>query len=261
MALRRPRSRRRRGPGIVQQGLQLASVAYLAALGGLLWWSHAPMLVGWQPKVVLTGSMLPVIRPGDVALIGPADARGGGLPAGRIVLVRDAARESGSYLHRVVRYEDDGTLVTKGDANQSEDHPTVDPARVRGQLRLLVPAVGRPVIWVHDHRWPMLGGSLAATWAAMVFALSLRREPDDDRAGDPAADLADLADVPARPDPTRPAAPEPVSVVAVPPAGPQVSEVDRLVLDLDAFEAAFGPGFGAADGDDVSDYDGRGFAR
>ena len=59
-ALRRPR--RRRGPGLLLQSLQLASIAYLASVGGLLWWSHAPMLVGWQPKVVLTGSMLKYAR-------------------------------------------------------------------------------------------------------------------------------------------------------------------------------------------------------
>jgi signal peptidase I len=168
-----------RRPGLLVASLQLASVAYLAAVGGLLWWSHAPMLVGWQPKVVLTGSMLPVIRPGDVALIGPAE---GALPAGRVVLVDDASRESGTYLHRVVRYEDDGRLVTKGDANATEDHPAVDPARVQGQLRLLVPVVGRPVVWLHDHRYLLLGGSLAVTWAAMAFALALRGQRDDEPA-------------------------------------------------------------------------------
>ncbi|WP_143448199.1 S26 family signal peptidase, partial [Kineosporia sp. A_224] len=130
--LRRPR--RRRGPGLLLQSLQLASIAYLASVGGLLWWSHAPMLVGWQPKVVLTGSMLPVIRPGDVALVGPGDAHGEALPPGRIVLVTDPGRESGTYLHRVVRYEKNGFLVTKGDANPTEDHPAVDPDRVRGQV-------------------------------------------------------------------------------------------------------------------------------
>lgn len=189
-ALRRPR--RRRGPGLLLQSLQLASIAYLASVGGLLWWSHAPMLVGWQPKVVLTGSMLPVIRPGDVALVGPGDAHGEALPPGRIVLVTDPGRESGTYLHRVVRYEKNGFLVTKGDANPTEDHPAVDPDRVRGQVRLLVPVIGRPVVWLHDHRYLTLGGSLGLTWLAMAFALALRGGSDDEPDG--AADAADARD-------------------------------------------------------------------
>jgi hypothetical protein len=161
--------------------LQLGSVAYLAAVGGLLWWSHAPMLVGWNPRVVLTGSMLPVVRPGDVALIGPAQPP---LPAGRILLVEDPSRESGTYLHRVVRHEGDGRLVTKGDANASEDHPAVDPERVEGQLRLLVPVVGRPVVWLHDRRYLPVGGSFVATWAALAFALGLREGRDGERDGE-----------------------------------------------------------------------------
>ena len=54
--------------------LRLVSLGYLAAAASLLFWSHAPQVVGWQPRVVLTGSMLPTVRPGDVALVAPAPA-------------------------------------------------------------------------------------------------------------------------------------------------------------------------------------------
>jgi signal peptidase len=268
-------------------GVQLISIAYLSALGGLLWWAQAPILVGWQPKVVLTGSMLPVIRPGDVALIGPGDAHHEGLPPNRIALVRDPSRESGSYLHRVVRYEADGRMVTKGDANPTEDHPSVPPGRVLGQLRLLVPAVGRPMVWLHDRRYPLLAGSLALTWAAITAALALRGQGP--RHGDPAEEddaqlagslpgvLAGAADdrVTARPvagavdvvaglrmavlhAPESLPVREPVPSDALPDA-PALAAVEALVLDLDAFEAAFGSGFGAGDGEDLTGFDGRGF--
>jgi signal peptidase I len=171
--------------GLLLTSLRLASIAYLSALGGLLWWAQAPMLVGWQPKVVLTGSMLPAIRPGDVVLIGPGDARGEALPPNRIVLVEDPSRESGTYLHRVVRYQDGGLMVTKGDANSTEDYPAVEPDRVLGQLRLLVPAIGRPVVWLHDHRYPMLAGTLLGTWAAIATALAMRGAGDGREGGPP----------------------------------------------------------------------------
>jgi signal peptidase len=154
--------------------LRLAALGYLSAASSLLFWSHAPQAVGWQPRVVLSGSMAPVMRPGDVALIGPATPGPSTLPPGSVALVRDPERESGFYLHRVVRYEADGRLVTRGDANRSDDWPAVDPARVAGQLRLVVPAAGLPQLWWHQRAWPWLALSGGGTWTAIVLVLGLR---------------------------------------------------------------------------------------
>ena len=65
------------------------------------------------------------------------------LVPGQVVLVDDPALPSGSYLHRVLRRDPDGRLVTKGDANRDEDHPSVPPDRVIGQMRAVVPSAGR----------------------------------------------------------------------------------------------------------------------
>ena len=160
--------------------LRLVALGYLAAAGSLLFWSHAPQVVGWQPRVVLTGSMLPAVRPGDVALVAPAPATVGKatLPPGGIVLVRDPGRSSGYYLHRIVRYDDAGRIVTKGDANPTEDWPAVEAPRVAGQLRLVVPAVGLPLLWWRDRDWPALAVGAGLTWTALVLALGLvRRRP------------------------------------------------------------------------------------
>lgn len=155
--------------------LRLAALGYLSAAGCLLFWSHAPQVVGWQPRVVLTGSMLPLVRPGDVALIGPATVGKASLPPGRVVLVRDPGRSSGFYLHRVVRYDDKGRIVTRGDANASEDWPAVEAPRVAGQMRLVVPAVGLPLIWWQDRNWPALVLAGGGTWIALILALGLVR--------------------------------------------------------------------------------------
>jgi signal peptidase len=153
--------------------LRLAGLMYLSAAGGLLFWSHAPVVLGWQPRVVLSGSMGPVIRVGDVVLLAPVPA-GDPLPAGRVVLVTDPTRSSGTYLHRVVRRTPDGSLVTRGDANASEDRPAVERSRVQGQLRLLVPRVGLPVIWWREGRYAELAAAALGTWAAALGALGLR---------------------------------------------------------------------------------------
>jgi len=156
---------------------RFAAVVYLTVVTSLLFWSHAPHLIGWQPRVVLTGSMLPVIEPGDVAVIGPAVVGPGTLPRGRVVLVRDPAMPSGFYLHRVLRYDDAGRVITKGDANQVPDSDPVEPASVLGQLRLVVPLIGRPVIWIAERDYLGLALAAAATWASLVVVLG-RREPE-----------------------------------------------------------------------------------
>ena len=161
------------------QVLRLVALAYLAAAGALLFWSHAPKLIGWEPRVVLTGSMQPSVDPGDVALIGAATVGPASLPPGRVILVRDPSRSSGYYLHRVVRYDDQGRLVTRGDANATDDWPAVEPARVAGQLRLVVPAVGLPLLWWRDRNWPALAVGAVGTWAALVLALGLVRRSSD----------------------------------------------------------------------------------
>jgi signal peptidase len=165
-----------RGGGVVH-GLRLAALAYLVAAASLLFWSHAPKLMGWEPRVVLTGSMQPSVRPGDVALVGVATAGTDSLPPGRIVLVRDPSRSSGFYLHRVVRYDQQGRPVTRGDANPSDDWPAVEPSRVAGQVRLLVPRVGLPMLWWSERNWVPLAVTGGGTWAALVLALGLRTRP------------------------------------------------------------------------------------
>jgi signal peptidase I len=166
------RARRHLAPSDV---LRLVAVAYLSGAASLLFWSHAPVLVGWQPRVVISGSMLPSIRPGDIALIGPATPGRSTLPPGRIALVRDPTRSTGSYLHRVARYKVSGAVVTRGDANSVDDYPAVDPSRIEGQVRLIVPAVGLPMLWWHDHQWVRLAGLGAVSWTSLVLVLGFGR--------------------------------------------------------------------------------------
>lgn len=156
--------------------VQFAAVVYLTLVTSLVFWSRAPQLIGWQPRVVLTGSMLPVIQPGDVAVIGPAVVGPGTLPRGRVVLVRDPAMRSGFYLHRVLRYDESGRLITKGDANAVPDSDPVEPSAVIGQLRLVVPLIGRPVIWTSARDYLALALTGVATWASLTVVLG-RRHP------------------------------------------------------------------------------------
>ena len=65
--------------------ISTACTAWLLVICSLVLWSLTPMVWGWKPAVVMTGSMMPVISPGDVVLVNP-----GQVPKrGQIVLVRD----------------------------------------------------------------------------------------------------------------------------------------------------------------------------
>lgn len=120
----------------------------LSVLAGMVFWSAAPRLAGWRSQVVLTGSMQPRISPGDLVLAAPPTY--GQVKPGRIVLFRDPVRPERTIVHRLVRYDDNGNLVTKGDANASEDSTPVPPSAVLGMPRLRVPYVGRPIVWMHE---------------------------------------------------------------------------------------------------------------
>jgi signal peptidase len=152
--------------------------AWLAMLAGLIWWSNAPLLLGWHPRVVLTGSMAPALDPGDVVLMRDVKAAATLVP-GRVIVVRDQGRRSGAYVHRIARRDELGRIVTKGDANQSEDNPAVTEDRVLGEVRLVVPAIGLPMIWLHQNV-PALACVAFLTWAALTQVLHTSRSVRDD---------------------------------------------------------------------------------
>lgn len=153
--------------------LATAAATWLWFVGGLLWWANAPRVVGWHPYVVLSGSMDPALAAGDVVLVAPV-ADPSALPGGRIALVADPARPSGSYVHRVVGHRD-GDLITRGDANVSADGTPVAPRQVRGEVRLVVPAIGLMSLWVHEGRYGPV--ALAACGTGLALVLATRRRP------------------------------------------------------------------------------------
>jgi signal peptidase len=164
-------ARGRQGPPWWSYVVLGLATAWLALAGSLAFWATAPSLIGWRPYVVLTDSMRPGLAPGDVVLISQ-DARWTRKPLrpGEIALVADADRKTGSRLHRFIRVEDDGRVVTKGDANRDEDFPSPASA-VLGRTRLVVPSIGLPVIWARHGEYLPLGLVAVASWAALVALL------------------------------------------------------------------------------------------
>lgn len=138
-------------------GLTFLRRLVLALAIGMVAWSLIPVAFGWQTAVIVTGSMHPAVRVGDVVATAPVRTEDvSRLPAGSVLLMDDPAKPGTLLLHRLVKHRDDGTLITKGDANRSRDSTPVPPQNVKGVARLRVPSVGLPVLWARQGEWAPL---------------------------------------------------------------------------------------------------------
>ena len=146
--------------------------------------------------------MEPHISRGDVVLSHalPADARA---PVGRIVTFRapTGSATAGLILHRLVAANEDGTLVTAGDANPDPDSTPLARRNIISQGCLLVPWIGLPSIWLGTGDWLPLGMWLLLTIGALVIAVldtaASRRPPargGPDDLGDPSDPDSEASD-------------------------------------------------------------------
>jgi signal peptidase I len=149
---------------------------WLWFLGGCLVVTLLPLLFGWRPYVVESSSMAPRIKVGDVILAAPEHNPQKLL--GRVTVFHDPDpnRIGSIKSHRVVAINSDGTLTTKGDANQSVDSVHVKLSGVIGLGRLLVRYVGLPLIWVQKGEWLKFALLLASIWFAALLVMRDRDE-------------------------------------------------------------------------------------
>lgn len=151
----------------------LACLFVSATVATFFAWAFAPLMAGWSPIVVTSGSMSPTIRPGDVVVVAPpsADPRG-------VVVFEDINGDL--VTHRVDAVLDDGRLRTKGDANAVPDSDLLTRDRVVGEGRLLVPLTGLPTVWLRQGRTleavAVLVLVAGAAWGSR-YALLARYDP------------------------------------------------------------------------------------
>lgn len=107
------------------------------------------------PSVVLTGSMEPLIIPGDVVLISRIsdEKQVYELHEGEIIHFK---RGDISIIHRISEVITDEagntSFITKGDNNTSEDKEAVMPENLRGRIIKIVPKAGIPVLLINSVR-------------------------------------------------------------------------------------------------------------
>jgi signal peptidase I len=135
-------------------GLRCGVTAVAGTLVGLGFWSVAPTAVGLRADVVMSGSMNPQLRPGDIVV-----SQGGQTAPrpGQVIIFRDPGDPGRTIVHRVITSRSDGTMTTRGDANPVADPIPVPASAVLGTARLRVPWIGLPAYWMHQQRFiPLL---------------------------------------------------------------------------------------------------------
>ena len=125
--------------------------AVVVLLLALIAWFAAPRLLGYEPQVVLSGSMKPALPVGSVVFVKPVPVAQ--ITVGDIITFRHARPEANEILvtHRVTEIlipgdaSNDSTefaFRTKGDANGDVDNWIVPAANVEGTVRFSVPYMG-----------------------------------------------------------------------------------------------------------------------
>lgn len=149
----------------------LARILLLAA-ASCVFWSAIPTIWGWKTTTVMSDSMAPSVRAGDIVVAMPvADPAAS---PGRVLLFDDPDHPGHLRLHRLVGPTSEGLLITRGDANATTDSTPVSPDDVHGVAVLRAPAVGLPFVWAREGRWELILGALVVTVALGVVAFGRR---------------------------------------------------------------------------------------
>jgi signal peptidase I len=162
---------RRIGSGLLSTG-QLLSIVSLAIAGGLMVWAALPLAIGWSTHAVASGSMTPQIQVGDLLVADRTPAAD--VEVGEVVLFKDPSEPDRMLSHRVTKINDDGSLVTKGDANPTADLMPVPTENVIGVAKLRIPWIGYPSVWFGNGNY----GLVLLTLLGLAVATALAVWPD-----------------------------------------------------------------------------------
>jgi signal peptidase I len=150
-------------------GAGTVSMLLISMVSSLALWIAIPWaFMGWTPTLVTSGSMQPLVAPGDVVMIRPTDA--GELTPDTVVLYDRP--DTGRVLHRILEQLPDGSFRTGGDANADPDSAPVRLGEIEGAAVLAVPWIGRPSLWLAQERVVPL--TLVAVGLIVVLGLAPR---------------------------------------------------------------------------------------
>ena len=123
-------------------------VTSLASIG-IIWFTVGVFPV--YPSVIATGSMIPMIQPGDVILVKKSIDKNN-LNLGEVIQFQ---RDDILISHRIIEMIEERGIKsyrTKGDNNSVPDPELVSPEKVKGQIIGVVPKIGWPTLLVKSQK-------------------------------------------------------------------------------------------------------------
>lgn len=168
------------------QALRLARRAAIAALRVSLALCVVLVLVlaigpvtGWyRTLAVLSGSMRPIMDPGDVIVATPI--RNTDLKVGDVVTYHVPTGDHHLVTHRVIEIVEAGDypiIRTQGDANDTVDQLARLKQPTVWKTRLVVPRLGYLLIWLRSPAMRIIGSMLAPLLLLGVWLLQIWRDP------------------------------------------------------------------------------------
>ena len=141
--------------------------------------SRVPMFAGYGSMVVLTGSMRSTINAGDLVIIKRVDE----YKLNDIVTFYDET-ERALVTHRLIRFgPEEGTFVTKGDGNDTEDIELRTVDEFYGKIVLTIPKLGLFFEWFTQEGGLIYAVALIAIVIAGVYLWKLfKPEPEAEAA-------------------------------------------------------------------------------
>lgn len=108
---------------------------FIILLAGLF---SIPKFLGYDERVVLSGSMEPTIPTGSLVFV---NLKKRDPKVGDVISYRRSDNDEITVTHRIVGTAGDG-FITKGDANAENDFVTVYPDRIDGTVKAHIPWIG-----------------------------------------------------------------------------------------------------------------------
>lgn len=190
----------------------LLVIALAAVAGLLLAVVVVPLVLGWVPLTVLSGSMEPTVPTGSQVVVAPLDGEddAAGLSTGDVVTFMPRPDDPTLVTHRIVGVAVDGegrrSFTTRGDANAAPDADPVTATQLRGLVKYHVPWAGYAATLLDAEQ--KRGGMVLVATALFGYALWQlvgalrdrgRRTHEDEGAEDVSERAADRAEDPASP--------------------------------------------------------------
>lgn len=134
-----------------------------------------PMVFGFSSATVLTGSMEPTLSIDDLIFVKKCDF----YDVGDIIVFQERSKifdGNACVVHRIVSVNKDGTITTKGDANDTADDP-IELKSVKGKVIFSVPSVGKAVNFIKS---PVVV-IIVILLSALIVERSYKKEKNEEK--------------------------------------------------------------------------------